>query len=193
MKMLLSLLLLFSIQLISAQEAKHETILGAPEGWRPEIISMPLGFAPSLDYKGFEDIRFAPGWADTTATDYFTYTFTWVIEKNPKLDQEKLETQMKAYFDGLMAAVSERNDLPKTIASFNFSKARTAFAASGEVGFYEAFYKKKVITLYTKIAGKPCPKTGKYLVRFEFSPQPITDTVWDGFKEVKLKVDCSAR
>lgn len=91
---------------------------------------------------GFEDIRFAPGWADTTAVDYFTYTFTWVLDKNPKLDQEKLETQMKAYFDGLMAVVSEREDLPKTEVSFNFAKARPAFAAEGEISFYEAFFSK---------------------------------------------------
>ena len=189
MKTLFSILLLFCIQLISAQEANHKTVLEAPESWRPEIIEMPLSFAPSLDYKGFEDIRFAPGWADTTASDYFTYTFTWVLDKNPKLNQKKLETQTKAYFDGLMAAVSERNDLPKTEASFEFSKVKTAFAALGDVSFYEAFFSKKVITLKVLATGEKCKATGKYLVRFNLSPSTDKAT-WEKMDEVKLKVDC---
>ena len=97
---------------------------------------------------------------------------------------------MKAYFDGLMVAVSEREDIPKTTASFDYVKAKKDFAASGQVTFYEAFFKKKVISLYANVAGKRCQQTGKYFVRFEFSPQPKTNPVWEGFKEVKLNVDC---
>lgn len=135
MKSLLTLAFFITFISLQAQESKPATILNAPENWRMEIINFPLSFVPSLDYIGFEDIRFAPGWADTTAVDYFTYTFTWVLDKNPKLDQEKLETQMKAYFDGLIAVVSEREDLPKTEASFSFSRAKKDFGASGQVTF----------------------------------------------------------
>ena len=190
MKSLFSIVLLLTLFSLKAQESKPATVLTAPENWRPEIINFPLSFAPSLDYTGFEDIRFSPGWADTTATDYFTYTFTWVLDQNPKLNQEKLETQMKAYFDGLMAVVSERDDLPKTKASFSFSKARKDFGASGRVTFYEAFFKQEVISLNVALAGKRCPKTDQYLVRFELSPKPLTDPLWKTFAEVKMKIDC---
>jgi len=189
-RFLLLPLLLLSLNLAYSQESEHKTVLTAPEGWRPEIINLPLGFAPSIDYTGFEDIRFAPGWSDTTAHDYFTYTFTWVLDQNPKLDQEKLESQMKDYFDGLMAAVSERDDLPKTEANFNFSKAKRDFGATGEITFYEAFFKKKVITLNVNVAGKNCPKTKKYMVRFELSPTSKNDPLWKKFSEVKLNSDC---
>ena len=183
------MLLLFSIQL-SAQESKPETIQTAPSDWRMEIINLPLSFAQSINYEGFEDIRFAPGWAVTTAADYFSYTFTWYIEKNPKLNQEKLEVQMKEYFDGLMTLVAERNDLPKTQASFNYTKAKNAFAASGEITFYEAFFKKRMITLNVDIAGRPCKSTGKYLVSFNLSPQDRDQQIWKDFEQVKVILDC---
>ena len=97
---------------------------------------------------------------------------------------------MKAYFDGLMAVVSEREDLPKTEAAFSFSKAKKDFGASGQVTFYEAFFKQTVITLNVALAGKRCPKTGQYLVRFELSPKPQTNALWKKFAEVKLAIDC---
>lgn len=182
-------LLLLCLQL-TAQESKPATIQTSPSDWRLEIINLPLSFAQSIDYKGFEDIRFAPGWADTTAADYFSYTFTWYIEKNPKLNKEKLEKQMQEYFDGLMTLVAERNDLPKTQASFNFSKAKNAFGASGEITFYEAFFKQRLVTLNVDIAGSPCKATGKYLVRFNLSPQSRDHQIWKDFEQVKLKIDC---
>ena len=190
MKVLSIVIALLIFNTLSAQENKPETILTAPDDWRMEIINLPLSFAPSLDYTGFEDIRFAPGWSDTTAADYFTYTFTWVLDKNPKLDRDKLETQMKAYFDGLMEAVSGRKDLPKTEADFSFAGAKRDFGATGTVKFYEAFFKKKVVSLNVNVAGKRCPELGKYLVRFDLSPQPSSAEVWKGFDQVKLKEDC---
>ncbi len=186
----LFLLLFLCLHLAHAQESKHETVLSAPDTWRPEIINMPLGFAPSITYKGFEDIRFAPGWSDTTASDYFTYTFVWVLDKAPKLDQMQFESHMRAYFDGLMTAVSGRDDLPKTQASFRFAKAKKDFGAVGQITFYEAFFKKSVITLHVTAEGRHCPEQKKHLVWFRLSPQDQKDPLWKKFDEVQLKIDC---
>lgn len=191
MKFLFTFLFTVSSALALAQDdIASRTILEAPDSWRPEIINFPLSFAPSLDYTGFEDIRFSKGWADTTAVDYFAYTFVWYINENPKLTEEKLETQMKAYFDGLMSLVAERNDLPKTKAEFDFIRSKDTRVASGTVSFYEAFFKKKVITMRVGMTSEPCRKTKKHLVRFYLAPIETADQLMSSFDEVKLKVDC---
>ena len=98
---------------------------------------------------------------------------------------------MKAYFDGLMAAVSERDDLPKTQASFELAKAKRAFGAIGEITFYEAFFKKGMVTLNVLVSAQPCPKAKKYLVRFDLSPKGEKDPIWASFRDVKHTIDCT--
>lgn len=189
-KSLFFFLLVLGANLVRSQESTHQTVLTAPETWGSEIFSLPLDFAPAINYTGFEDIRFAPGWSDTTANDYFTYTFVWVLNKAPKFDQKQLESHMRDYFGGLMAAVSERDDLPETKASFEFAKAKKEFGATGQVTFYEAFFKKSVITLNVSVEGKHCKNQDKYIVWFRLSPKDLKAPLWQMFEDVQLKVDC---
>lgn len=188
MKKLFTLALLFcSATLAFAQESKPETILNSSEGWRPEVFSFPLNFAPSINYKGLEDVRFAPGWSDTTANDYFTYMFVWYLDSDPKLNPNLLTDHMKAYFGGLMSDVSGRSDLPDVVSTF---KERSTGLYTGYVDTYDAFFKKSALKLYTSVHSSYCEKTGKYLVRFNFSPKNSDDPLWKKFEEVKLKIDC---
>ena len=52
----------------------------APTGWRKETIPFPLDFAPSLPYRGVEEVRFAPHFFDAPAETYFTYSFAWILD-----------------------------------------------------------------------------------------------------------------
>ena len=38
-------------------------VLDTIKGWGIERFLIPISFAPSIPYKGVEDIRFTPGWA----------------------------------------------------------------------------------------------------------------------------------
>ena len=38
-------------------------VLATLKGWGVERFLIPISFAPSISYKGVEDIRFTPGWA----------------------------------------------------------------------------------------------------------------------------------
>lgn len=186
--LIFSLLLLVVSSFAQAQDKpKHQTVLEAPSDWRPETIPLPLGFAPSIDYKGFEDVRFAPGWSDTEANDYFTYMFVWYLDEDPKLNAETLADHMKAYFGGLMSGVSGRSDLPDVVSTF---KEKSTGLYTGYVDTYDAFFKKSALKLYTTVHSSYCEKTGKYLVRFNFSPKNSDDPLWKKFEEVKLKIDC---
>jgi hypothetical protein len=80
----------------------------APPGWRTEVIQFPLDFAPSIAHRGFEDLRFPPGFFDPASGDYWSYAFIWRTEDPAELDAAALGAELTAYFRGLIAAVDEQ-------------------------------------------------------------------------------------
>ena len=69
MKFLTTVCLLISISSYAQTEFNHDTYvptytLPSPEGWGIERFGIPIEFAPTIPYKGVEDVRFAPGWGD---------------------------------------------------------------------------------------------------------------------------------
>lgn len=69
-----------------------------PQGWGTEIFSLPATFAPAITYKGFEDIRFAPGWAKAASNEYWTYAFLWNLEDSVHIDAKIIAANLKAYY-----------------------------------------------------------------------------------------------
>ena len=47
-----------------------------------------LFFAPSIKYKGVEDIRFTPGWGKAGSEEYWTYAFLWFLDDEPFVNNE---------------------------------------------------------------------------------------------------------
>lgn len=81
-------------------------ICEAAPGWRPERISLPPPFAPSLP-SGSELLWFAPGMFDTDADDYFSYVFELALEEPPPTEPAQMRSLLHAYYAGLMTAVAE--------------------------------------------------------------------------------------
>lgn len=184
-----TLLFLFFISTIiaNAQEQSPPELLSVPDGWRSEYIPFPISFAPSLTYVGVEDVRFSKGWGDINANDFFTYAFLWYLDEDPFLSIPKLNTDFKAYFDGLMQAVSGSKDIPRT--KVDFDGETDNYSAVIEV--YDAFFKKEVITLNVTAQASYCNKTKKYMVLFKLSPEEIESEVWKKFDELKININCS--
>jgi hypothetical protein len=76
-----------------------------PDGWRPETMSFPLQFAPSIAHRGVEELRFAPGMFDPAAARYFTYAFAWRLDDAAELQPAQLADELTAYFRGLMTSL----------------------------------------------------------------------------------------
>lgn len=87
-----------------------------------------------------------------------------------------------------MSGTSGRDDLPTVTASFT-QQANGTYA--GLVDTYDAFFKKKAMTLHITVESIHCKSTGKYVVWFKFSPKSLEDPLWQMFEAVKLKLDCS--
>ena len=180
---------------VSSQEEtkEKENILEAPEGWRPERIAFPLSFAPSLDYQGFEDIRFAPGWSKEGMEDFWSYTFVWYLNTDPELTASKLQEDIEAYFNGLMLAVAKGNEIPEaelspTIALFLAHPDQSHFI--GKVSVFDSFFLKKTIVLNMLVYPQYCDAEKKYVALFRVSPQPFTHAVWGTMGAIGFTHDC---
>ena len=190
----LSLLIFgFTFMLIAQEEESIETILEAPESWRKEIIPFPLPFASEVDFKGFEDIRFAKGWADKDSEQFWTYTFVWCLDDDPQLSEEKLDQIINAYFDGLMKVVtSDKNiaadSITKTNASFIKNSKKESYV--GKVTIFDGFFLLKPTRLHVTTEQTYCKLAKKYLVRFNLSPKRFDDEIWKNFEEVVIKLNC---
>src|SRR6188472_3406133 len=95
-----------------------------PQGWGTEIFSLPPTFAPAITYKGVEDIRFAPGWAKAASNEYWTYCFLWYLEDSIQTDATIIETNLKAYYTGLIASNTQKSkfstgSIPDTETTFD--------------------------------------------------------------------------
>jgi hypothetical protein len=79
-----------------------------PAKWRSEIIPFPLGFAPKIAHRGYEELRFPPGFFDPASGDYWSYAFIWRTDDDAVLDDQALAAELTDYFRGLIAAVDDK-------------------------------------------------------------------------------------
>jgi hypothetical protein len=162
------------------------------EEWRRETIPFPLDFAPSLKYKGVEEIRFAPGFGKPDKRDYFTYAFVWVIEADEVPSAEQLAQDLEVYFDGLMTEVGRskdkswpavtskvvlkkilKRDLPKPLDD---GTLEVYPYAAGNANTIDAFYTKKPLALKVGVYRILPPLAYRQALYFELSPEIETNS-----------------
>lgn len=186
-------LIIFTISSAFAFGQEKETVLNAPDNWQSEIITFPLGFAPSIHFDGFEDLRFSPGWSDSTNQNFWTYTFVWYIEKDSSMTESKLTEAFTSYYDGLMevdlknqAYTIKSNKLAGTLCLF----IKTDEGFLGKMRVYDRFFTKGYMTLNILVKELFCPRTNKQIIFCDISPKAFDHEVWEIFDDVKLKVEC---
>jgi len=86
-------------------------VLDTIKGWDVERFLIPISFAPSILYKGVEDIRFTPGWAKKTTNEYWSYAFLWYLDGTVALDAKTIENNLKAYYTGLIKVNSDSSKI----------------------------------------------------------------------------------
>jgi len=184
------LLFLFNTVISFSQES--ETVLSSPDNWQSEIIPFPLGFAQEIDFEGFEDLRFAPGWNDPNSQEFWTYMFVWYVEMGPPMTEKKLTEYFKQYYDGLMGVNESKRDstnanqLTETLCLF----VKTDKGFSGKMRTFDRFFTKDYITLNIKVKESFCPETNKQIIRFDISPKDFDNEAWGIFDDVNLTVKC---
>ncbi|MEM9001223.1 MAG: hypothetical protein AAGB24_13245 [Bacteroidota bacterium] len=187
------LLLSFTVWATLVLRQENKTVLIVPANWNSELIPFPLKFVPEIDFIGFEDIRFAPGWSDSTSEEFWTYHFTWYIEKQGAMIQAILTKTFGLYYDGLAKAVlKEQSDrtaighLDKTQCSF----IRTKEGFDGKIRVFDSFFTKNYIMLNVKVRETLCDQSNKQIISFDISPKHFSDEVWKLFQHIEIIEVC---
>lgn len=179
------------ITLIFAQQ-KTPVILKSPADWGFERMDFPLGFAPTINFKAFEEIRFAPGWMDTTSVNYFSYAYVVSIEGQKNFTKADIKDFLNKYYKGLCVAVGPPNK-PKpdtslvnaevTEAAKTDSSSTAAFTAT--LPYFDTFTTGRKITLHLEIDCTVKASSNRTYLTVLVSASKDNKTVWDKLHEVK--------
>jgi len=191
-KSIFIIICLISSTVTFSQEEKSLGVFESDTTWLTEIIKFPINFAPEIKYEGYEDLRFAKKWRDQTHEDFWCYMFAWHINSHEKQSVDILETNIKLYYDGLMSAVNKKKDfkVPGTTVLFiKTDDKNNDIDYIGKIYVYDSFTTEDMITLHVRVKEYHCNDNKSSTIVFSLSPQNFNHTIWERFKEVKLKAD----
>ena len=173
MKYLTIVIFLFSsVYALGQQNHNNFLVLEADSTWTKEVIKFPLGFAPEIDFEGYEDLRFADGWKKMDQPDFWTYVFVWNVKLKQALSKNELETYLKLYFDGIMTAVNKKKDfkIPSTLVTL--AKVDTSNVDNiyrGTIKMHDSFHTEEMMTLHVFISQERCKTSDKVIPFFRLS------------------------
>ena len=203
MKRITIILFCFIAYNVSAQEFdgtkwKAPYTLSFPEGWGVERFLIPIEFAPSISYKGIEDIRFTPGWANAKSEEYWSYAFLWYLDEMPVTSEATIQTHLNAYYTGLIGRNIEKRKIPKEkLFPVNTSVKEVTRESSdfktfrGSIQMLD-YMEQKPITLNCVVHVRTCTGRRNGLIFFEISPKTSNDKIWTSLDLVWKSFDCNA-
>lgn len=155
---------------LAACASTPKPVWPAADGWRSETIPFPLDFAPSLPYRGIEELRFAPGFFEPSTPLYFTYSFVWLVDGAPPFSD--LSADLRTYFAGLSRAVApKRFDATRHQATVR----READRITGTVKTADAFGDDRPLDLRVEGELVPCA-SGRTGLVLSLSPRTDPET-----------------
>lgn len=190
---------------IYAQEVKPEFdghkweapyLLPIPKDWTVERFLIPISFAPQISYKGVEDIRFAPGWANVKSEEYWTYAFLWYLDNPPKINADIIAGNLSAYYTGLIKINTDTTKYPAQQATKTTTAFKKISTHKDDLETYAGTIKmldymmRKPITLNCIVHLKLCKEGNKTILFYELSPKPFTHSNWVNLDKLWLDFRC---
>jgi hypothetical protein len=170
--------------------------LKAPKGWGVEQFSLPPDFASAMMLKGVEDVRFAPGWAEHTSEEYWSYSYLWWIDGKPEVNAKSLQENLKVYYSGLVGEnVKERKIAIDKVVPTEVSIAKTKPAA-GDVQTFTGtirmldYMTQSPMVLNTIVHVKDCGAQNQTAVFIKISPKPHKHSIWQQMDNIKASFSC---
>lgn len=180
-----------------SQHIANRYVYPAPRGWENETILFPIDFAPELPYKGFEELRFAPGWGDPKSGEKWAYTLLWWLDGSYSFDEKTLKHDLENYFTGLTKQRAVAGQLDQTLftpAIAQVQKVKTVpgnketYIVSADI--FDAQVTQKPGKLFFKIHIKDCAEKGRTIVLLEVSASPYTQPVWQQLDKISSDFKC---
>ena len=167
-----------------------------PIGWNIERFSLPPDFAPQIRLQGVEDLRFTPGWGDTTSEDHWSYAFLWWLDGSVRVDEISLQENLKAYYTGLVDRNIPIRKIPANklvtidaVVKKIKTTSNDSETFSGTIKILD-YIAQKPITLNCIIHVKGCKTESHTPIFFEISPKPFGQTIWKEFDKIDGSFDC---
>ena len=171
-----------------------------PAEWRGEVIQLPPGFAPTLAWKGVENIRFAPGMFKPETEDFFSYLLVFLLDKDADASDAAMSKQVLTYYQGLAQAVAGRKMPDLDTSTFKLkldtpsgdpldppagSKGKDTTFWTGTLDWIEPFATRKAQTLHFEVhRWQHGEQTALY---FTVSPQKPDHTIWETMRKLRAK------
>ncbi len=203
MKKIISLLLCTISLTIHAQQADfdgHKWVppysLATPKDWGIERFPVPISFAPQLNYRGVEDIRFAPGWAKLNTEEYWTYAFLWWLDGTPETNAPIIAANLKAYYTGLIEANREGHKLPVEKIIPVVTAFKEIFTDKGDLKTFTGtiemtdYMQGQPITLNCIVHLRRCPEQNRTILFYQLSPKPFTHSNWQALGHLWRSFKC---
>jgi hypothetical protein len=171
--------------------------LDAPKDWDVERFLIPIGFAPTITYKGVEDIRFTPGWGKKETKEYWSYAFLWYLDGTPTFDSKTLEKNLIAYYTGLFNINTDKSKIDTSKLIPVTASIEKGASEEGDLNTFQGkvnmndYMTKKPISINLRIHIKSCAGQNKTFVFYEISPQPYTDNVWKRLHQLWDNFKCT--
>jgi hypothetical protein len=185
---------------VAAQDAEAPYTFTAPEGWRTERMAFPLGFAKDLEYKGHEDLRFAPGMFKADAADYFSYAFVMWIDGKMSFEAPSLEKDLLKYYKGLCGSVAKGKKLDVDLSKITVKVTKEdkkgtlggeeAALLQARIDWVDPFVTGKPLTLHLEIWGRTAAAGQRSCLFALASPQEKTAPVWDTLRKIQAGFRC---
>ncbi|MEO5685129.1 MAG: hypothetical protein ABIQ88_20965 [Chitinophagaceae bacterium] len=173
--------------------------LDFPKDWDVERFLIPIEFAPSIPYKGVEDIRFTPGWGSAKSEEYWSYAFLWYLEGKPAMTAKMIANNLNAYYTGLIGRNIESRKIPaekvfpvKTSISPAKISPGDAKTFAGTIYMLD-YMAQKPITFNCIIHVKYCPGKNNSFIFTEISPKSYADPVWSDLNARWASFNCNAK
>jgi len=186
MKSLLGFVLFFvNSMFLLAQEDDDKVILIADSTWGREVVDFPVDWAPEFDLKGYEELRFTPGWPDKSSDSFWSLAMAWRVGAAEKFDTTTVRKYLIAYFDGLMTPNNWATEFPKP--KVEFGAINSHLPSTGILSMFDGFFTGKVIQLNFTVQQEYCDQEQELIVVYRFSPQPLDHSVSELLETAKLK------
>lgn len=170
--------------------------LPIPKDWAIERFLIPISFAPQISYKGVEDIRFTPGWANEKKDNYWTYAFLWYLDGTVETNEKIIAENLKHYYTGLIQVNTDSSRSGDEVfipVITSFKKIKTdrgdKETYSGTIEMRD-YMKRTPITLNAIVHLKYCTQEKKTILFYKLSPKPLTHNVWLSLNRLWLDFKC---
>ncbi len=154
----------------------------APAGWRHERLEFPLEFAHELEFRGYEDLAFAPGMFAPDSDSYFSYALALRLEGDVPVDEAWLARFLETYYRGLCRAVAAERGIELDTQAIRARARRAGGLFRATVAMFDPFTTGEALDLELELSWHAAPRATELLGLA--SPLARDAPIWDELRAI---------